>query len=550
MRGSAAALAALARRLAPRGPSWPAIARATPERLLVSPPMVGRGDPGKGAEIYAGRFALARTLVDVEGRSVFAIHPPTRQWAAALHGFGWLADLAAADTALARLHARTLIEDWLGRRRPRIARRPEVAAARVTAWLTHAPFVLEGADAVFQRRFLRCIAAEARHLRAGAHQTPDGPPRLAVAAALSICGLALPGQQRTQRMGFARLAAGLDAQILPDGGHISRNPAALIEILAHLLPVKHTCLARQVAPPDVLLHALERMLPMLRFFRHGDGALALFNGMGTTPTALVEAILALDDTHGSPLRSAPHSGYQRLTGAGGMLAILDAGAPPPTAYSAAAHAGTLAFELSVGNERIVVNCGARPPRGTAWQMAARATAAHSTLGLDDASSCRFVRGHLQGLIGTLVVAGPREVAVAREESAAEACIRTSHDGYSARFGAIHERVLALAADGGSLTGHDAVRAAPGRAQADEEVAVRFHLHPDVRASLVNAGRAVLLAAPSGLQLVFEAGEQPLALEESIHLADPMGPRRTTQIVVRARTGDATSMAWRFIRMAL
>ena len=36
-------------------------------------------------------------------------------------------------------------------------------------------------------------------------------------------------------------------------------------------------------PPPALLNAIDRMMPMLRFFRHGDGNFALFNGMGPTP---------------------------------------------------------------------------------------------------------------------------------------------------------------------------------------------------------------------------------------------------------------------------
>ena len=72
-------------------------------------------------------------------------------------------------------------------------------------------------------------------------------------------------------------------QILPDGGHISRNPGALIELLVDLLPLRTAFTARNIAPPPALLNAIDRMMPMLRFFRHGDGNFALFNGMGPTP---------------------------------------------------------------------------------------------------------------------------------------------------------------------------------------------------------------------------------------------------------------------------
>ena len=56
-------------------------------------------------------------------------------------------------------------------------------------------------------------------------------------------------------------------------------------------------MARNVAPPPALTNAITRMMPMLRFFRHGDGTLALFNGMGPTPSDLLATVLAF-----TPLR--------------------------------------------------------------------------------------------------------------------------------------------------------------------------------------------------------------------------------------------------------
>src|ERR1700755_2009806 len=104
----------------------------------------------------------------------------------------------------------------------------------------------------------------------------------------------------------------LDRQILPDGGHISRNPGALIELLLDLLPLAQAFTARNVAPPPPLTHAIDRMMPMLRFFRHGDGTSALFNGVGPPSPELIAPLLAYDAARGEPVANAPHSGYQRV----------------------------------------------------------------------------------------------------------------------------------------------------------------------------------------------------------------------------------------------
>src|SRR4029079_16286225 len=157
-------------------------------------------------------------------------------------------------------------------------------------------------------------------------------------------------QQRYIRSATKRLSEELARQILPDGGHVSRNPGALIELLVDLLQLRRAFTARNIAPPLPLLNAIDRMRPMLRFFRHGDGNFALFNGMGPTPTDLLTTILAYDDARGAPLAHDAHARYQRLEG-GGTLVLMDAGRPPPMAVSQEAHAGCLSFELSAKQNR-------------------------------------------------------------------------------------------------------------------------------------------------------------------------------------------------------
>src|SRR5262249_61793424 len=85
---------------------------------------------------------------------------------------------------------------------------------------------------------------------------------------------------------------------------------------------------RNLPPPAPLLNAIDRMMPMLRFFRHGDGNFGLFNGMGPTSTDLLTTILAYDDARGTPVQNAPHSGYQRVE-SGGTRIPLETTRPRP-----------------------------------------------------------------------------------------------------------------------------------------------------------------------------------------------------------------------------
>lgn len=523
------------------------------DRLIIAPHDLRTADATRAAEIYAGRFVFAGKIVNCHGRSIFDLEPPSEDWEVALLGFGWLRHLRAADTALTRANARALIEDWIAnpanKRRP-VARRADVLARRVISLLSQAPLVLNETDNKFYRRYLRALAREIRFLRYTMVDIPDGVPKLQVLIALCYAALCLANQARHIRNASKKLSDELQRQILPDGGHISRNPGALIDLLIDLLPLRQTFAARNIAPPPALLNAIDRMMPMLRFFRHGDGNFALFNGMSATPSDLLATLLAYDDTHGAPMAHMPHTGFQRLD-AGQTTLIIDTGPPPPAGISYDAHAGCLSFELSSGISRIVTNCGMPTTGRDNWRPFARSTAAHSTLTYHDTSSCQFVEmSAMKRLLhGAPVTSGPIEVESYREVVQNGTLLTTSHDSYLAKFGAIHRRMLMIANDGARIDGEDTLSPPQGGRfkGADADFALRFHLHPAVKASRLSDARGVMLVLPNRDVWTFEALDDKVDLEDSVFLAGNDGPRRTAQIVIRQDARQAPSIRWSFVR---
>jgi uncharacterized heparinase superfamily protein len=516
---------------------------ARPKRLLVAPHDLRTADPTRASEIYGGRFVFAGKIVVCDGRSPFEMIPPSAEWAEALLGFGWLRHLRAADKAITRANARALVDEWIALQGSwnGLAWQPEILGRRVIAWLSHAPLILNEVDVGFYRRFLRTLGRQIRYLRSTAGDARDGVPRLQAHIALTYAALCVAGQDRHLPKAIDRLANELVRQILPDGGHVTRNPGALIELMLDLLPLRQVFTARNVAPPPALLNAIDRIMPMLRFFRHGDGKFALFNGMGLTQPDLIATLLAYDDARGIPYGNAPHSGYQRIE-AGRSVLIMDTGCPPPFELSGDAHAGCLSFELSA-KHCIIVNCGMPEIARANWHEVARATAAHSTVTFNDTSSCRFsaVRSRL---FGSPIVEGPGRVSVTRDDDDKGHAVRASHDGYARRFGILHQRNLVLSADGDRLDGEDLFRPDDGERRAlPDQFAVRFHLHPEVRAGRQADAHTVVLALPSGDVWTFRAEEQRIELEDSVYLAAQDGARRTLQIVITGRARASPRVAW-------
>src|SRR3954451_18883221 len=524
------------------------------DRLVISPQDLRTSDATRASEIYSGRFVFAGKVVVCDAGSPFEATPPSDDWAAALLGFGWLRHLRAAESGITRANARALVDEWITgeRRNDTGAWRPEVMARRIISWLTQATLVLDDSDVRFYRRFMRSLTRQVRHLRHGLFDARDGVPRLQAAIALAYAALCMSGQARHIKGATKRLSEELTRQILPDGGHISRNPSALVELLVDLLPLRQVFSARNIPPPPALLNAVDRLMPMLRFFRHGDGNFGLFNGMGPTPTDLLTTILAYDDARGAPVANAPHSGYQRLE-SGGTLVLMDTGRAPPLLVSQDAYAGCLAIELSSKFNRIVVNCGLPATSRESWRQVARATAAHSAVIFNDVSSASFVdSGPIKRLLqGMPLLGGPQNIEVTREEHDGATLLRATNDGYAEEFGVVHERTVMLSHDGGRLDGEDAFIPSQGEAvpSGGDAFAVRFHLHPSIKANRLTDSHGAMLMLPNKEVGTFNAYDDHIDLEESVYLAAPDGPRRTTQIVVYGRARTTTRVQWTFAHVA-
>lgn len=524
----------------------------TPERVLIAPPDLRIADRQIAQDIYSGRYAFAGRLVET-AKSPFAPGLGDPPWQEAMHGFRWLRHMRQAGTELAAANARALVADWInshGRHIDGIAWQPDVTARRIIAWLQHSTTVLQGAEYPFYRAFLRSLAVQIRYLRSMAPDMRDGEERVRAAIALVLAALSLPSSPSAIRVASRTLADELDRQILPDGGHVSRNPQAVLELLADLLPLRQTYANQAETPPGAFVGAIERMLPALRFFRHQDGSLARFNGMGAAAADRIAAVLHHDDTGGKPLLSAPHSGYQRLS-LGNTTVIADTGIPPAQDFSRHAHAGTLSFELSSGRASFIVNAGVDAQGPEDYLPLARATAAHSTAILNDASSCRFsLSPRARRVLGTPLVSGPRHVPVSRTDADGVQGFVASHDGYVPPFGIIHEREMALSHGGSLLEGHDRFsRPGGGAIRQAGDAAIRFHIHPSISVSEDEDGRLTLSGKGTDAWVFTASGAEP-HVEESVYFAGIAGPRRSLQIVLAFRVPEVPEVAWRFTRVAL
>lgn len=537
---------ALSRVLNTRALRW-RYGKAHADQLLIVPQDLRTADPSFLEEIGHDQFGLAGTIARLEGRSPFDIRPPNDGWARELHGFGWLRHLSAAGDDTARDVGRSLAYEWTIRHRSLsgLPAEPDVIGRRLISWIANAHLLLEDADAKAYAALLDALARDRVLLAATWRRAGEGYPRLLALVALALADLAIAGQARHLPDAERELSAELAKQILTDGGHLSRNPGVLVELMLDLLPLSQCFVARERPLPQALTDTLQRIQPMLRQMRLGDGMLARFNGVGIGSPAGLATVLAYDDGSAGILVDAPASKYLRLE-RGRTVLVADVGMPPPLEVAGEASAGCLSFELSVGAKLVFVN-GGRPGAADAdWIAASRATASHNTLVIADKSSSKLVRNAvLEKIAGAAPIQSPDHVQSKLTESPSGVEFEAAHDGYVSRYGWLHRRAVALDASGQRLVGTDQLEAPRGVAGSSGlPFAIHFHVHPDASCRIGRGHNTAEVQLPDGIWH-FSVQGAGLTIEESTYFADSSGPRRALQIVLRGVIAPGTEVRWVF-----
>lgn len=511
--------------------------RQAPLEFLSLPDDPWPGLAARADRLFQGRFGFAGLEVvsphaapwDSDAESLNAEPASIASWAAELHGFAWLRDFAAQGGDMAQRMSRSLVQHWIERHhswRPRAWAAP-VMGRRLASWLNAGHFLLQNADAAFGHDLLLSVARQAAHLGRVAHREPQPAARAEALLGLVYAAESLPGGPERWPLALPQLILAWEAQLLGDGGHVSRNPSRLLAQFRDVVALQRYLSAGHPERMS-LLPLMDRMAPMLRFFRHGDGGLALFHGSEEEPSGALDHALALSETliqgkHGKPPTSSAASGFERLVAKRALL-LLDTGAPPLDMLGRP-HAAPLAFEFSHGKDRLFVNCGASRRLGGDWAEALAGPAAHNTLGIEHARPAPHFTVRLQ-----------------RHEQDGHAWVEAEHDGWQPAFGLLHKRRLYLGASGDDLRGEDSLEGgAPDRPRA---FTLRFHLHPGMHASVLGTGDTVLLKTNSGQGWRWRGQGGVVRLEDSVYFGQGGELRRTQQIVMAgSAAGLPVQLKW-------
>lgn len=274
------------------------------------------GDVAQAFAMYCGQFSSGGETITAMASEVFEQRLGSKPWQGQLQNLSWLQHFAASKRNLHAHYALRLLGRWA-----KAAKAPRDAATLskiVLALAIDGPVLAQMCEADLQGEFFELVTAQTKLL----HRTTPSNFEVALlkAIALLYMSTSFQGFDALRKPAIDQFNINIDRLILPDGGHVSRNPQDVLVLLALLLPLKAAMKVARVNFPGSASNAIERMLPFLAMMTHADGGLARFSG-NSVQAELIAAIALYDKTHAAPLLQARHSHFARLDHGKSMLLV-------------------------------------------------------------------------------------------------------------------------------------------------------------------------------------------------------------------------------------
>ena len=294
------------------------------------------------------------------------------------------------------------------------------------------------------------------------------------AKALYFAGLFFdhPEALTWKALGARILRDEVQEQIFSDGGHFELSAMYHGTITADLLDIVNISrvFGDQSLPGFDLIAA--KMISWLSLMTHPDGEVAYFNDAtkGVAPTLselkAYAARLEIDCTTkiDDGINDLSPSGYVRYQ-RGCQATFIDIGRIGPDYQPGHAHCDLLSFELSLGEQRHLVNTGISTYNTGARRHEERATASHNTVSIAETEQSEIWKAFRVGRR-----AEPIDIDIGPQY------VQAAHDGYRHK-GVIHRRRFEFG--DGRLRIDDLLDSNSTRTGA-----ANFHFHPNVRPVLV------------------------------------------------------------------
>jgi len=417
----------------------------------------------------------------------------------------------------------------------------DVVTMRLIYWISSYEIIFKNSDLIFRSKVINNIVKQTKHLFKNISLVSSGVNKIKSLAALILVGNSFEQYEEYTQFGLKNLEDELGNFVNKDGFVKSKNPEDLFWTLYFLVLIKEWLILSRKQTPAFINIYINSLGICFKFLRFSNGDLPLFNGANHINT---EKFYEFLESRGYEFESMENifCGYAKIKSKKIEL-FIDANNPSSMLHSRNYQAGPLSFELTSGGIKFICNSGSGKNLGDELSYLSSSTAAHSTVTINDTSSCIFQKNALiRKYFGNSLI---EKHNIFKQEFKNDKefiqCV-VGHDGYEKRFKILHERQITLFKLKNHIEGIDSLKC-KNLENKNLTFSVRFHIHPDIRITKT-MGNDILLSSSGGEGWIFRSPQIPTKIEKNLYLGNSDNIKESSFILLEGNIeNENTNIIW-------
>jgi len=457
-----------------------------------------------------------------------------------LNSFFWLFSL---DLKSSKKDTQNVILQWINKNHRYGSKSWEVdiVAKRIIAWISNSRLTYEDGSDEYKNKFNTVIKKQINHLINEIEGSEWVDDKMIGCAAIILTGLTFQDKDQYLKTGLNLLKKLVKFSFDNDGFPKSRSIRQLCFYLKYFILIREWFKESQSEIPDFINENIYYLGQAYAFCWQNNKVDLLFNGNNETNNVDFDRYLKKFG-YSFKNQSNELGGYAFLNSKKTTL-LMDVGSSPDKKFSSNYQAGALSFEIISNGKKLICNSGYFQNGNHQLNKLSKSSAIHSTLILDDRSSCKFnkIKSDSSKISHGLKILKKN---IVFEKNYWK--INAAHDGYLKQYGVIHERKIEFYPEQIKFVGHDKITFKNGIKNLKFEI--RFHLEPNVKIMKTQDNKSILIDLV-GEGWKFNSNNNNMDIDNGLYFGKKNSFVDNQNIVISGMTNDENqSIKWEIIKL--
>jgi uncharacterized heparinase superfamily protein len=401
-----------------------------------------------------------------------------------LNSFFWLFSL---DLKSSKRDTQNVILQWIDNNHSYNSKSWEIdiISKRIIAWISNSRLTYEDGNNNYKNKFNMVIKKQINHLINEVERSEWFDDKMLGCAAIILTGLSYRDINQYIKKGLNLLRKLVKYSFDNSGFPKSRSVRQLSFCLKYFILIREWFKESQNEIPDFINENIYYLGQAYAFCWQNNKVDLLYNGNNKTNDINFDYYLKRLGYNFKNL-SNELGGYAVLSNKKTSL-IMDVGSSPDKKFSSNYQAGALSLEIISNGKKLICNSGYFQNHNHRLNEVSKSSAIHSTLILDDRSSCKFLKTKNES---SKIYHGLK---ISKKNIVFEKNywkINAAHDGYLKQYGIIHEREIEFYPEQIKFIGHDKIISKNNLKNLKFEI--RFHLEPNVKIMKTQNNKSILI----------------------------------------------------------